>query len=278
MCKSAPFRENEPLEGKGEMTLYHFTMKTISRRKKKSVIAAAAYRSGERLHDTCSNRCYDFTWKRGVAYRKILLPSNAPPEFRNREILWNTVEQTEHRKDSRLAREAEFALPREFTLEEQVDLARTFVQDNFVSLGMCADLCIHHRDEKNPHAHVLLTDRPVDCNGFLSKKDRSWNQKEQILLWRESWARTLNEAYRQKGLEKRVTHESYKTRGITNRKPTKHLGYRVLEYARQGQVTDRLLEHLESLQSDAERERILALLGRDREQMRKREYQRGRSR
>lgn len=258
--------------------MYHFHIKILSRRHTQSVVAAAAYRSGERLYDARDHCVSDFTRKKGVVYREILLPSNAPPEFRNREILWNIVEQTEHRKDSRLAREAEFALPMEFSREEQINLAKAFVLDNFVSQGMCADLCIHHRDEKNPHVHVLLTDRPVDRSGFLSKKDPSWNQKDRLLLWRESWARMLNEAYARKGLEKQVTHESYAAQGIIDRKPTKHLGRRVLEYAKRGQVTDRLLEHLESLQSDAERERILALLERGLERKKRREHSYGRSR
>ena len=244
--------------------MYHFTVKVLGRRHNKSVIAAAAYRSGERLYDERNRVFWDFTRKKGVVYNEILFPSNVPPEFRDREILWNAVERTETRKDSRLAREAEFALPREFSLEEQIEVARKFVSENFVALGMCADLCIHHRDEKNPHAHVLLTDRPVDSSGFASKKAPSWNRKEHLLVWRESWARILNEAYREKGLEKRVTHESYATRGITDRKPTRHLGRRVLEYAKRGQVTDRLLEHLELLRSDTERERILKILERSR--------------
>ena len=231
--------------------MYHFTVKTLSRRHHRHIIAAAAYRSGERLYDNHYECFHDYTSKKGIVYREILLPPNAPPRFCNREVLWNAVELVEQRKDSRLAREAEFALPREFSFDEQVEVARKFVLENFVSLGMCADLCIHHQNVKNPHAHVLLTDRPVDKNGFVAKKDPSWNQKAVLLYWRESWARTLNEGYKRKGIQKRVTHESYKTRGITDRKPTKHLGYRVLAYAKRHQKTDQLLEHLDILYSEA---------------------------
>ena len=258
--------------------MYHFCVKTLSRRHKKKVVAAAAYRSGEHLYDERYKCFHNFTRKKGVVYSEILLPPNAPLQFRDREILWNTVERRETRSDSRLAREAEFALPRECSLEEQIALSRDFVMENFVSLGMCADLCIHHRDERNPHAHVLLTDRPVDANGFAAKKDPGWNRKELILVWRESWARTLNREYERKGLEKRVTHESYQTQGITDRKPTKHLGRRVLEYAKHHQATDRILEHIEILQSDAERERFLNLLGLSREYEKEREHPYRRSR
>lgn len=258
--------------------MYHFSVKVISRRKNHRAIAAAAYRSGNRLRDDRSGQTSDFTRKKGIVYSEILLPPSAPSQFSNREILWNTVELIEKRKDARLAREAEFALPRELDLAEQIELAKKFVMENFVSLGMCADLCIHHKDEKNPHAHVLLTDRPVDCNGFADKKDRSWNSKELIERWRQSWAQALNREYKRKGLEKRVTHESYATRGITDRKPTKHLGRRVLELTARHQVTDRILEHLELLHNDAEREKILNLLGRNQEHKKERERPYGRSR
>lgn len=260
--------------------MFHFHVKTIGR-KNNHIVASAAYRSGERLYDDQYKQVRDFTKKKGVAYKEILLPQNAPAEFHNREFLWNTVESVEKRKDARLAREAEFALPRECTLEEQIHLARTFVLESFVSLGMCADLCIHQRDKSNPHAHVLLTDRPVSENGFAAKKNPLWNRKELIVIWRESWAKSLNQEYARKGLEKRVTHESFKTRGITDRKPTMHLGRRVLEYAARGQVTDRMLEHIKILRfngKERELEKILVLLGLNQEHKKERERSFERSR
>lgn len=261
--------------------MYHFTVKILSRRRKQSAVAAAAYRSGERLYDERRKQIHDFRKKGGVTYCEILLPPNAPKQFHNREFLWNTVESVEKRKDARLAREAEFALPRECSLEEQISLARAFVLENFVSLGMCADLCIHHRDEKNPHAHVLLTDRPVSKSGFVEKKNPRWNQKDLIFKWRESWANNLNREYVRKGLEKRVTHESFKARGITDRLPTKHLGRRVLEYAARGQKKDRMREHLEILRINrnyAEKERMRSLLDldREREKAKERSFERSR--
>lgn len=273
-------RISELQKWKGMRKLFHFSVKIINRRRQR-ILAAAAYRSGERLYD-CKHKCFhNFTRKKGVVYREILLPKNAPKQFHNRELLWNTVESAEKRKDARLAREAEFALPCECNLEEQIALARSFVLENFVALGMCADLCIHHRDKNNPHAHVLLTDRPISESGFAKKKDSRWNEKNLIFTWRESWANNLNREYARKGLEKRVTHESFKTRGITDRKPTKHLGRRVLEYAARGQETDRMRKHLEILQfnhADAEREKILTLLrhNREREMEMERSFERSR--
>lgn len=260
--------------------MFHLHVKTISR-KHDCIVASAAYRSGERLYDKRHKQVHNYAKRRGVVYSEILLPQNAPAEFHDREFLWNTVESVEKRKDARLAREVEFALPCECTLEEQTALAKTFVLENFVSLGMCADLCIHHRDKNNPHAHVLLTDRPVSDRGFSEKKNPDWNRKELIFTWRESWAKSLNQEYARKGLEKRVTHESFKARGITDRKPTKHLGRRVLEYALRGQVTDRILEHLEVLQfnrNNLEREKFLALLGLNQEHKKERERSFERSR
>lgn len=261
--------------------MYHFTIKVLSRQRGQSAVAAAAYRSGERLYDERNKRICNFSRKKGVVYSEILLPQNAPKHFHNRELLWNTVEAAEKRIDARLAREAEFALPRECILEEQIALARAFVLENFVSLGMCADLCIHHRDKNNPHAHVLLTDRPVSESGFSEKKDTGWNKKDSIFKWRESWANSLNREYARKGLDKRVTHESFKTRGITDRLPTKHLGRRVLEYTSRGQETDRMREHLEILRINcnyAEREKFLALLKPIREQkkIKERSFERSR--
>jgi hypothetical protein len=232
-----------------------------SRRLVKSIVGPAAYRSAERLYDERNKRFYDYRSKNGIVHTEILLPPNAPLKFSDRATLWNSVEKAENRKDSRLARQIIIALPRELTLVEQIERARYFILGHCVCRGMISDLCIHeeghYRGDKNPHAHILLTDRPVNAEGFLPHKDTSWNDRQLIVEWREAWANTLNVAYERKGLEKRVTHESFKTLGITDRKPTKHLGSRVLEYAERGQMTDRFLEHLRILRSDQERERLM---------------------
>jgi hypothetical protein len=250
--------------------VYHFTVKVFSRwqpkpvkpesatrRLTKSIIANIAYRSGEKLYDERNLRYRNFTRKKGVDYVESLAPPNTPSWLKDREAKWNAVDRLEKRKDARLAREAEFALPRELTLDEQIELARAFIIDNFINRGMCADLCIHIKDVRNPHAHAFLTDRPVDSEGFLPRKDPSWNDKKLILAWREAWATALNREYERKGLEKRVSHKSYRTLGFTKRKPTKHLGLGVLKNAERGQMTDSYLEHLSILSSDHERERLM---------------------
>lgn len=108
---------------------------------------------------------HDYTRKGGVVHAEIMLPAHAPPEFQDRAILWNSVEQIEKSKDSQLAREVEVALPVELSREQQLSLVRSYVKDNFVDKGMCADFAIHDRDTGNPHAHILLTVRPLKENG-----------------------------------------------------------------------------------------------------------------
>ncbi len=237
--------------------MYHLSAKKLTRRKIKSVVASAAYRSGAKLYDERQKRHHDYTKKEGVVHVESMAPPDTPAWLKDRETKWNTVERMEKRKDACLAREIEVALPRELTLAEQIELARAFINDNFICLGMCADLCIHHKTVENPHAHILLTDRPVNRDGFMPKKDPSWNERRRLIDWRKDWERMLNWEYERMGLEKRVTHRSYKALGITDRKPTKHLGYRVLKYAERGQMTDRFLEHLKILHSDRERERLM---------------------
>ncbi len=177
------------------MAIYHFSGTVISRSQGRSAIASAAYRAGERLHDERQDRTHDYSRKGDVAYTEILLPKGAPKALNERETLWNTVEATEKRKDAQLAREFNFALPRELTLQQNIALAKEFVKQEFVSKGMIADLCIHN--DKNPagdlqpHAHVMLTLREVTSEGF-GQKVREWNAKENLLDWRESWAEVAN--------------------------------------------------------------------------------------
>lgn len=115
---------------------------------------------------------HDYTRKGGVVHAEIMLPAHAPPEFQDRAILWNSVEQIEKSKDSQLAREVEVALPVELSREQQLSLVRSYVKDNFVDKGMCADFAIHNRDTGNPHAHILLTVRPLKENGEWGAKCR----------------------------------------------------------------------------------------------------------
>jgi ATP-dependent exoDNAse (exonuclease V) alpha subunit len=173
------------------MAIYHFSAKVISRAAGSSALAAAAYRSASRLHDQRLNRHHDFSNKAGVIHSEVLLPDGAPEHLIDRERLWNEVEAAEKRSDAQLAREVEFALPRELSPEMGIDLARDFVRREFVELGMIADLNVH-RDigadgEPKPHAHVMLTMREVGEDGFGAKV-RDWNRTALLQHWREAWA------------------------------------------------------------------------------------------
>src|SRR5690606_1774647 len=147
------------------MAIYHFSAKVISRASGSSALAAAAYRSASRLHDQRLDRHHDFSNKAGVVHSEVLLPDNAPEHLADREQLWDAVEAAEVRKDAQLAREVEFALPRELSPEMGVALARDFVAGEFVARGMIADLNVHWDigadGEPKPHAHVMLTMREV---------------------------------------------------------------------------------------------------------------------
>jgi MobA/MobL family len=138
-----------------------------------SAVASAAYRAASRLHDERLDRSHDFSGKRGVVHSEVMLPENAPEAWSDRERLWNDVEAFEVRKDAQLAREVEFAIPREMTQAQGIELARDFVRAEFVGLGMIADLNVHwdmaEDGSPKPHAHVMLTMRAVDENGFGQK-------------------------------------------------------------------------------------------------------------
>src|SRR3546814_216622 len=125
------------------MAIYHLSVKVISRSSGRSAVAASAYRAAERLHDDRLDRDHDFTNKSGVVHSEVMLPEHAPDEWRDRERLWNDVEAIEKRKDAQLAREVEFAIPRELNQQQGIELAREFVSQEFVAKGMVADLNVH---------------------------------------------------------------------------------------------------------------------------------------
>ena len=155
------------------MAIYHLHVKVIGRKAGSSAVASAAYRSASRLRDDRLERSHDFSNKRGVVHSEVMLPEDAPEQWSDRERLWNDVEAFEVRKDAQLAREVEFALPREMTQAQGIELARDFVQAEFVDQGMIADLNVHWDMAEDgmpkPHAHVMLTMRSVDENGFGPK-------------------------------------------------------------------------------------------------------------
>ena len=199
------------------MAIYHLHVKVIGRKSGSSAVASAAYRSGSRLRDERLDRSHDFSAKRGVVHSEVLLPENAPEAWSDRERLWNDVEAFEVRKDAQLAREVEFAIPREMNEAQGIELARDFVQAEFVDLGMIADLNVHWDigadGMPKPHAHVMLTLRAVDENGF-GQKVRDWNRAEMVERWRERWAEIANERLAELDIDARIDHRSLEAQGI----------------------------------------------------------------
>ena len=147
------------------MAIYHLEAKVVSRGAGRSAVAASAYLSCSRLYNDYDGIQHDYTKKQGLVWQQIFLPEYAPREWQDREKLWNAVEEVETAKDSRLAREFVAALPIELSQEQQIELLQAFIQEQFVSDGMCADAAIHDTDGHNPHAHILLTVRPLDEQG-----------------------------------------------------------------------------------------------------------------
>ncbi len=199
------------------MAIYHLHVKVIGRKAGSSAVSSAAYRSAARLRDERIDRVQDFSSKRGVVHSEVMLPENAPQAWSDRERLWNDVEAFEVRKDAQLAREVEFALPRELNQAQGIELARDFVQTEFVSKGMVADLNVHwdRADDGSPkpHAHVMLTMRSVDENGFRGKV-RDWNATQLVERWRERWAELANERLAELDIDARIDHRSLEAQGI----------------------------------------------------------------
>ncbi len=154
------------------MAIYHLEAKAVSRGSGRSAVAAAAYMSCSEIHNEYDGVTHDFTRKRGLIWEQVFLPQNAPHEWKSRSNLWNAVEAAEKSKDSRLARELVVALPIELDKTQWIKLLTEYIQRNFVAKGMCADVAIHDTDGHNPHAHILLTVRPMDNKGRWQNKTK----------------------------------------------------------------------------------------------------------
>ena len=161
-----PIREVIPI------AIYHWNIGIVSRGKGKSAVAAAAYRSGEKLTNEWDGMTHDYTRKGGVVHTEIMLPPHAPPSFSDRSTLWNSVELYEKAGNAQLAREIDAALPIELSREEQIRLVREYCSSQFVSRGMCVDFAIHDTDSGNPHCHIMLTMRPFDERGAWAAKSK----------------------------------------------------------------------------------------------------------
>lgn len=237
------------------MAIFHLSVKVISRASGRSAVAASAYRAAERLHDERLDRDHDFTNKDGVVHSEVMLPEGAPPEFADREKLWNAVETAEKRKDAQLSREVEFAIPREMNKGQGIALARDFVKAEFVEKGMIADLNVHWDIGKDgqakPHAHVMLTMREVGKDGFGAKV-REWNKAELVEQWRERWAEHVNQRLAELDIDARVDHRSLEAQGI-KLEPQDKIGPAASRMGERGLETERIEEHRAVAQRNGER-------------------------
>lgn len=232
------------------MAIMHLSFQNISSGSGRSAIASASYRSGEKLFSEKEERNYFYS--RDVKPETfILVPNNAPEWAKDRERLWNEVEAIENKANSRYAKEFNVALPIELSDDEQRDLLTRYVQENFVQSGMVADVAIHRDHKGNPHAHVMLTNRPFNADGSWGLKSKrenildengnktytgnsrfprsrkvwlvDWDRKEKINEWRSNWAKSVNRVLEEKNLPDRISEKTLEEQGIKE-EPTKHEG------------------------------------------------------
>ena len=259
-------------------------------------MAAAAYRAGEKLHSEYYGEDSDYTRKGGVICSEILLPSHAPPEYTDRETLWNAVEKAERGKKAQLAYSFDIALQNEFSMQENIDLARQFLSDNFVSRGMVVDFAVHQPDKEdggfsNPHFHVMCPIRPIEPDGRWGNKQRreyvldehgervldeagnyvfnavsttDWGKPETLEAWRQAWAEMCNQKFVEKRLGCRIDHRSFARQGV-DQIPTQHEGPTVRAMEAKGIRTDkgdlnRFIRKTNALLRET-KEKITALIG-----------------
>ena len=247
------------------IAIYHCNISIVSRGKGKSAVAAAAYRSGEKLTNEWDGMTHDYTRKGGVVHTEIMLPPHAPPSFSDRSTLWNSVELYEKAGNAQLAREIDAALPIELSREEQIRLVREYCSSQFVSRGMCVDYAIHDTGKGNPHCHIMLTMRPLDERGAWAAKSKKeydldengerirlpsgrykthkvdltgWNDKGNALLWRKAWADLTNDFLERNGSPQRIDHRSNAERGI-GEIPTVHMGVAACQMEKKGIATEK---------------------------------------
>ena len=242
-----------------DMAIFHMSFSNISAGKGRSAIASAAYRSGEKLFDKQEGRHY-FYARSVMPESFILTPKNAPEWASNREQLWNEVEKRDRKSNSRYAKEFNVALPVELSESEQKELLTKYVQENFVNQGMVADVAIHRDHPDNPHAHVMLTNRPFNPDGSWGLKAKTqyikdengkqlltksgfpkqrkiwlvdWDKKEKITEWRHNWAVSVNQVLEQKNIPDRISEKSFENQGI-DEVPTQHEGINSKRHERKG--------------------------------------------
>ena len=251
------------------MALYHFHVARVLRSRGQSSVEAAAYRAGARLEDYYYGKIADYTAKGGVICAEILAPDYVPESFYNREFLWNAVEEVEKHPKAQLAYSFDIALQNEFTIEENIAIARQFVMENLVAKGMIVDMAVHDPDKgegiPNPHIHVMCPVRPMredgtwgekqkreylfdaDGNLILDEKGKQkfnavtttdWNRPEVLEQWRKAWADLVNEEFRKHGIKEQIDHRSYAEQGI-DLIPQVHEGPHVRNMEAKGIVTEK---------------------------------------
>lgn len=210
----------------------------------RSTVAAAAYRAGDKVNDERYEKSYDYTHKHNVLHAEIITPEGAPEWMNDREKLWNAVETGEKRKDARLAKEILLVLPRNLDVEQHKEVVRIFIGENLTKHGLVADYAIHSPDAsdggKNPHAHIMLTLRPVEGEGFGKKLTGFKNvldNPDTIPQWRQSYEKILNDASQKATPEISFDLRSLKEKGI-NREPMPKIGQKVTHLEKQGYRTE----------------------------------------
>lgn len=244
------------------MAIYHCSIKVGSKGKGQSAVAAAAYRSGSVLTDEQTGTVTDYSKKRGIVYSEIMLCKNAPPEYNDRQVLWNAVHKIEKASNAQIYREIEVSLPAELTLLQHKNIIREYVRKNFVDKGMCADCSIHNKNDGNPHCHILLTVRGIGSNGEWLPKSRKvyelddngnrirlssgnykshkesandWNEQYKSEEWRAAWAEICN---RYLDESNRIDHRSYERQG-KDKIPMIHEGFEARKIEREGGISER---------------------------------------
>ena len=252
------------------MALFHLSVTQIKRSQGQSAIASAAYRAGEKLYSEYYGEFSDYINKGGVICSEILLPKHAPREYADRQTLWNAVEKAERGKKAQLAYSFDIALQNEFSMDENIALARHFLLEHFVSRGMVVDFAIHVPDTEpggisNPHFHVMSPIRPIEENGkwgckqhrvyeldedgnrlldsdgnyiFNAVPTTDWGSPETLEYWREQWTALCNAKFEEKGLPERIDHRSYERQGV-DILPTIHEGPSVRQMEAKGIRTDK---------------------------------------
>ena len=208
-----------------DLAIYRFSAQVISRSAGRSATAAAAYRAGVLVEDRRTGQVHDYDRRSGVVHAEIMAPENTPAWMTDRTALWNAVEVAEKRRDAQLSREVQLALPHELDAAQRLSLVRDYVCTAFVARGMVADIAIHapHRqgDDRNWHAHVMLTMREITAEGF-GKKERGWNETALIEHWRETWQEAVNQALERAGHAGRVDHRSLEDQRVVAHEKAEH--------------------------------------------------------